>query len=384
MSKIVFGRHLRGAVMHVADVSSGLACRCLCLDCGERLIAKKGELREHHFAHASGKEHEWTWETHLHAYAKQLIVEEGALAVPLHAEISELLRLPADTPRVRLHAGEIPIRAEVSLGSVRPDLLLHLADRDVKIAFEVMVTHACDVAKVAEFKRQQVPVLEIDLRKFPYTNFNRSLLRNAVLDEVEGKTWLWPSRPPVRALALDAHLPPWHVEVPEPAVERRGPPESPARSGLPPALPGETVLQFHVPAWKAAVKVEMKPQGAGVKVSVRGMQGGISAGQPEMATPRVVQLVEEVFATHVPWAKRMDPHTWFVEGWDTTLIAEELSRAAQSFRQRQLEERRRQEALLSEDLREARERSFRFRPSPPPAAALPRDPRENPYARRKG
>jgi hypothetical protein len=40
--------------------------------------------------------------------------------------------------------------------------------------------------------------------------------------------------------------------------------------------------------------------------------------------------------------------------------------------------------MLSADLREARERAFRFRPSPPPAAALPRDPSETDMHAAKG
>ena len=392
MAKLVFAKH-RSAIVHVAHVASGLACDCVCIDCGERLIAKKGEIRDHHFAHASGTEHDWAWETHLHAYAKQLILQEGALSVPLHAGISEVLGLATDRDRGRLQAGDIRIQAEVSLGAVRPDLLLQMPDRQVTIAFEVRVTHACDAQKVAEFKRQRVPVLEIDLRKFPSTNFNASLLRDVVLHQVESKEWLWPLPPVTENTDAEVDSDDLRAWPPPPLAghtpRRRS--EAPERTGAPPELPPESELQFHVPAWKAVVRVRIEPrrgrgpngEGEGVDVIVQGMTGGIPAGQPEMATPRITHLVEQIFDSHAPWAERTSAHAWYVQAWDAPAIADALKQAARDFHERDRQERYRNQQVLSEDLRQARERAIQYsasdrRPAPTPA------PRDNPYARRKG
>lgn len=59
MAKLVFAQHKGGRIVHVGEVPSGLACDCKCLDCDEPLIARKGEIREHHFGHTSSKEHDW-------------------------------------------------------------------------------------------------------------------------------------------------------------------------------------------------------------------------------------------------------------------------------------------------------------------------------------
>ncbi len=36
---------------HVSEVEFGLECNCICPSCKAILVAKKGEIREHHFAH---------------------------------------------------------------------------------------------------------------------------------------------------------------------------------------------------------------------------------------------------------------------------------------------------------------------------------------------
>lgn len=36
-------------LVHVSEVVRGLACECTCFECGEIVLAKKGEIKEHHF-----------------------------------------------------------------------------------------------------------------------------------------------------------------------------------------------------------------------------------------------------------------------------------------------------------------------------------------------
>ena len=47
---LVFGL-CEGKYLHVSEVASGAACDCVCPICGKKLIAKKGAIRMHHFAH---------------------------------------------------------------------------------------------------------------------------------------------------------------------------------------------------------------------------------------------------------------------------------------------------------------------------------------------
>ena len=59
-------------LIHITDAVRGLACNCICFECGETVLARKGNIKEHHFAHANNKDsctiHP---ESVLHKYAKQ-------------------------------------------------------------------------------------------------------------------------------------------------------------------------------------------------------------------------------------------------------------------------------------------------------------------------
>ena len=62
-----------GELVSIADVESGLKCNCTCTKCGEPLVAKKGEVKDHHFAHSVDSD--CSGETIKHIMAKQEIAQ---------------------------------------------------------------------------------------------------------------------------------------------------------------------------------------------------------------------------------------------------------------------------------------------------------------------
>lgn len=48
-----WAEHSSGKMVHVDSVPQGLLCDCICPKCGERLLARHGEIRHHGFAHHS-------------------------------------------------------------------------------------------------------------------------------------------------------------------------------------------------------------------------------------------------------------------------------------------------------------------------------------------
>ena len=48
--KLPFGLQ-NGKLVDISFVESGLACNCVCPCCKQQLVAKKGNIKGHHFAH---------------------------------------------------------------------------------------------------------------------------------------------------------------------------------------------------------------------------------------------------------------------------------------------------------------------------------------------
>lgn len=222
----LFGLDLSGRFVFVSEVPRGLACQCRCVVCGEPLIARQGAVREHHFAHASGREPcDVSHESLLHRYAKQVIQEAGGLTVPLNEAVGAQLGLDgASAPAGQLVLPNIEV--ECSLQDLRPDLLGH-TEAGAAVAIEVAYASFCDLVKVERFAALRLPALEIDLRAFTPEAFDPQAVRALVLQDLTSKAWLWPvpaaEAAPVLALVS-------------------GPPDEPTAANPPrPRLPEEIV-----------------------------------------------------------------------------------------------------------------------------------------------
>ena len=67
-----FGLDHTGRMRGIDEVEQGLACDCECPECGSPLVARKGAVRVHHFAHR-GASCATGAESALHRMAKQIV-----------------------------------------------------------------------------------------------------------------------------------------------------------------------------------------------------------------------------------------------------------------------------------------------------------------------
>ena len=67
-----------GQVVHVDEVPGGAACKCICPACETSLIARKGDIKAHHFAHANSQP---ACESALHATAKVMLFQRIQRAI---------------------------------------------------------------------------------------------------------------------------------------------------------------------------------------------------------------------------------------------------------------------------------------------------------------
>lgn len=70
---LTYALNAEGKLVHVDDVPNGNKCGCICPACNEPLQARKGNKREHHFAHQGGSDCPHAVETTLHLLAKEKI-----------------------------------------------------------------------------------------------------------------------------------------------------------------------------------------------------------------------------------------------------------------------------------------------------------------------
>lgn len=184
MSKINMTRAFdaSGNIVSISDVKNGLKCNCFCIDCGSVLIAKKGAEKTHHFSHApedvnNVRECHWSPETETHIMAKEIILEDKMLEVPLGTINPKIIKMKFDEVYLE-------VRGENRI----PDIIAYIEGEAVYI--EIAVTHFCDIEKIIELKKNNKNCIEIDLSNFHITSDFISKIDLRAALKLSEKKWL--------------------------------------------------------------------------------------------------------------------------------------------------------------------------------------------------
>ncbi len=170
-------------LVNIQHVERGLACNCTCFECGEPVIARKGEIKEHHFAHASNKEScTINPESVLHKYAKDVILEAMGLMIPA---------LPNSDEEAAWWSFE-KVLPEFSLGLIRPDLVAYFDGEPILI--EIAVTHFIDEDKLKKIKTFNAKCLEIDLSNLFKSDIEIPSIeaKKLILENLDNRKWIYP------------------------------------------------------------------------------------------------------------------------------------------------------------------------------------------------
>lgn len=153
-------------------VARGLACNCFCAACNAPLVARKGEINQHHFAHSIEPENcTEARETALHKFAKAIICETLEL------------RLPDNLDLGRMQSA----RSEQWLDGIRPDVL---AQFDELVAIEIFVAHSVPIEKQKLLALRKLATLEIDLSRYHNGDRNQEQWRDLIL-RTAPRFWLF-------------------------------------------------------------------------------------------------------------------------------------------------------------------------------------------------
>jgi hypothetical protein len=153
-----------GELIHISKVTSGKQNDCLCPECNQPLIAKKGNKVTHHFAHE--REAICNLESALHKVAKNLLHLRirTALDNGLSLRIHYYCETCGDEHDLALLGQARDVKLETSLGVARPDiLLLNKAEKPI-IAIEVIFRHSPEVRVKAFYESQKITLVEIHIQ----------------------------------------------------------------------------------------------------------------------------------------------------------------------------------------------------------------------------
>lgn len=196
--------NVTGEIRLISDVSSGEACQCICAQCRGILIARKGRMRAHHFAHKSGEsgDAKSCQETALHNAAKRLLAFHlDFIQVPSFTIQRPTKRFVLPEPSVvgfeehlllkgaglSLEEGEIEPRLQSGTDH-RPDALAY-SEQFGSVYFEVQVTHPVPEAKKKAYQALGLWVLEIDLSAYDPADIGLERLKD-LLAQHANREWL--------------------------------------------------------------------------------------------------------------------------------------------------------------------------------------------------
>ena len=155
--------------IYIDDALRGRLAGTKCPDCGENVLARQGDVRDHHFAHISKTN--CNGESDLHYRAKSMIYKSKQapyFPYPLENNVKKIKRHKF-----------VDAWMEANVGDFNVDFLLRDA-QDKRLAVEITVTHKTEKAKIDFFKKIDLTAIEIDLSKYHKKNMNESDLRKSI------------------------------------------------------------------------------------------------------------------------------------------------------------------------------------------------------------
>lgn len=174
-----------GVLKHVSTVAKGLKCDCICPSCKSRLITRKGEKKQAHFAHYQVDECAGGYETSLHLLAKQVLEKERYFSVPELSMPNENYKSGLISKERVIQLDEVVL--ETSYDGIVPDLFIKAKGR--RLLVEIYVTHKVDKLKQEKVRSKGISMIEIDLSKVK-REITYDQLRDILINETDNKTWI--------------------------------------------------------------------------------------------------------------------------------------------------------------------------------------------------
>jgi len=177
-----FAYNQHGQLTSIREAERGQSCLCTCPVCGEKLIAKQGEIRAWHFAHTSGNECENAGESSLHLACKEVVARASMIVKPC---------LGDDLQYLKIHKAhmEIPVKTEDGL-TIVPDVTI-CSSNDELTFIEIAVTHKIDTEKKEKIDSLKIPTMEIVIDSSMMEEWDWKTIEELVLHDNLRRYWIY-------------------------------------------------------------------------------------------------------------------------------------------------------------------------------------------------
>ena len=156
----------------IGDVKRGSKCDCVCPGCLSPLVAKKGDVNAHHFAHTSPSVTQSCRETALHLLAKHWLQTNQRVWLPPHTVCSDGVSI-LNEPYCKVRHSfcnpvglkSIELESYLQELKIQPDVLctIDIFGTEYPLAVEIAVTHKVDKDKYAKVNGGILNMVEINL-----------------------------------------------------------------------------------------------------------------------------------------------------------------------------------------------------------------------------
>lgn len=176
-----------GELRNIEDVSSGVACDCVCPKCGSVLEAHKGKVYRHHFQHHSVAECKGAFESQLHLLSKDIIEEDKSLMLPVYAG-----RYSYYPQRQQTFTEVVK---ECAQDDLQPDCLCKYTDEqgnEQMLWVEILYSHAVDEEKARKIQERKIACVEVDVSNLfkDAEVIDRNMLTDFLLNSPDNRKWI--------------------------------------------------------------------------------------------------------------------------------------------------------------------------------------------------
>lgn len=177
--KLTYGLDpLTKRLIHIKDAKNGLACGCVCPECGDKLEAvNNGQKRTHHFRHSNGADCPYARMTALHMLAQQVLMEEKCVKLPAYkAQYYQHL-----AEKKYFDTVELETRFQTSNYLLRPDCIGYYEECSIWV--EIFVTHLVNEEKRKLIIENDITCVEFDFSDLKDTDYTVNDIKKRLLDE---------------------------------------------------------------------------------------------------------------------------------------------------------------------------------------------------------